>query len=425
MKTRLVMHPGMACPCGSSLDYGVCCLEPVAYVTRRIEQTLAESIPGWDRIDLPLHYLGLMVGLRPTPGEEPPTVEEIVGATGTLVAALMDYPEGVQNLDEGLRDLLRESGFRFPVESLSDGLIDGIIEDASEPDADDSSRSDLMAQCLEPYITEEFVEDIIWHLISRARRGGTGERVLGVVVWGLWNLHQDLPISENAVWDALFRLSLDQLWDEVLDEGTGRDTNVSVESAAEMGSRGEIVRLRQNAEPAVVALIEGDLNLIIPLFSVINGALKVRKLMSEPDNPGYDSLFDYRTWRIWGEHPITRHMRSPMKKDWSLFLGAFDSALERWIELEGDTSGDLVESGRSMLTLLECHGLPELDDLLAMIYTSCVRNILSSETDELGVAAILEGDYVKLLRYAQDLQEWGKLEAARHVRRTLLHRAEG
>lgn len=415
------------CPCGSNLAYGHCCFEPVAYVRRRIVQTLSDAIPAWDRIDLPLESLALLAGLKPGVGEHPPTVEDITEATDWLMQGLIDYPEGIKELDEGLRELLRESGIRLPADSLTDILIDGVIDGAGDEALRSTDEAaDLIRRCVEPHLTEVFVERIYWHLLFRGRREGTGARVLAAVLWGLWNLHQDLPISENAVWDGLFRVSLDDLWNGVVADAPGiEDSEGATAITGEVARREDIVDLRERSEAAVRALARGTLSFRLPLFSVINGALRMRRLMSDPDYPGYDALFDSREWQPWGQHPITAHMKNSMRKDWRYFLPAFESTLDRWLEEAGERDERFVASVLSMFALLECHGLPELDDVLAVIYTSCVRDVLADEDADPGVEAIIEEDYADLLRYATDLHEWGRPEAARHVRLALLHRTPG
>ncbi len=377
---------------------------------------------GWDRIDLPLYAYGLLSGLRPPPGEIPPTVEDLTAATEELIMALMDYPEGVQDLDQGLRDLLAESNVRLPVESLSDSLIERIIEGVCvDPDSPADASRDLIGGCLKPYLTPDFVESVHWSLIFRARRMGAGRRILAVVVWGLWNLHQDLPISENAVWDAFFRITLSEFWEPRFDAEEMGDIALTDPSQSS-SQRDDILRLRACSQDAVERMVAGEISLDLPLFSVVNGALRMRSLIADPDHPGYDALFDIRKWGAWWEQPITTHMRTPMKRDWPHFLPTIKHALNAWIEERQHVHTQQVESLEAMVALLECHGLPELDGVLGVIYASCVRDKLSNAQEQPGVSAIIEEDHVSLLLYAQDLQEAGWVEAARHVRRSLFQR---
>ncbi|MFP4199931.1 MAG: hypothetical protein ACLFS8_00790, partial [Clostridia bacterium] len=293
----------------------------------------------------------------------------------------------------------------------------------SEDDAGSAGGS-LIADCLEPHLTPEFVNRVFWFLIFRARRAGTGLRTLSVIVWGLWNLHQELPPGENAVWDALYRVSMAEMWEHVAVNDGGSERGDGIGSMVDSSERVGIMQLRNSSERAAQALISGKLDLDLPLFCIINGAVRLRNLMANPDFPGYETLFDAREWRLWGEHPITRHMRTPMKRDWQRFLPEFKGFLGQWLDSEGAVDDGFVASVMSMFSLLECHGLPELDDLLAVIYTASVRDTLSQKRPGPGVSAILEKDYARLLRYAQDLEEWGRSEAARHVRRSLLHRSK-
>ncbi|MFO7941403.1 MAG: SEC-C domain-containing protein [Bacillota bacterium] len=421
MRIESVLSPDMKCPCGSGLNYDLCCLEPVTYVTRRIKQTLSDAVPAWDRIELPTDSLGLMAGLRPKVGEDPPTVELLTEAVQIVVDSLLDYSDDIAELDEGLRDLVWESDLRIPADSLSDCLFDGLMDDSCSGDTSGVKSRDLIAHCLKPHLTPGFVDRVFWHLIFRARRSGTGPRTLSVVVWGLWNLHQDLPLEDNAVWDALYRVSMADMWEQAEEDGFRYEVDSDLESVADSSRRLDIIRLRNSSERAVLALVSGRFNFDLPLFSIINGAIRLRSLMANPDYPGYEALFDARAWRPWGEHPITRYMRTPMKRDWQHFLPEFERALEKWLDSQDEVDDDFAASIMATSALLECHGLPELDDLLAVIYTSCVRDTLSQKRPGAGVTAIIEKHYVKLLRYTQDLWELGQFEAARHVRRSLLH----